>query len=461
MLVTKLEKLLGLEVYVTGSLGVDGVIRERVEDFVVEEVLVDGSKAEIDVSEDRFRQKTLGSSTSRNRYLMCVLVKRNWDTFLALRWVAKELGISTRAIHIAGIKDAKAVTAQHITIEGVSAEEARRAKVEDVEIRPIGYFHTKLSSYYLLANHFQVAIRAIGHSESGIKKRIEQTVEEFNAAGGAPNFFGHQRFGTKRPVTHLVGKALVQGDVRNAAMLFLAKTSLYEHPESQWARQELQKTRDFKQALKYFPKQLFFERLMLEHLARKPRDFVGAFRRLPARLRRLFPQGYQACLFNKFLSRRIKAGLPLSEASVGDCVLSIERSGLAMRKTHSIVSPERVTEIDKLIRTGRMRLALPLVGFKQHLSKGAQGEIEKQTLIEEGISRENFKIGAMPEISLRGGFRCALVPLENFSLEEVSEDPFNPSKRKAEISFTLNRGSYATAILREFVKPRDVIEAGF
>ena len=42
-----LDKQLGIEVYVTKSLGVGGVIREEVEDFVVEEVLVDGSKANV------------------------------------------------------------------------------------------------------------------------------------------------------------------------------------------------------------------------------------------------------------------------------------------------------------------------------------------------------------------------------------------------------------------------------
>ena len=43
-----LDKQLGIEVYGTKSLGIGGVIREEIDDFVVEEVLVDGSKAQID-----------------------------------------------------------------------------------------------------------------------------------------------------------------------------------------------------------------------------------------------------------------------------------------------------------------------------------------------------------------------------------------------------------------------------
>ena len=431
------------------------------EDFVVEEVLVDGSKAEINQSESYVKRGLLSSSATKERYLLCVLVKRNWDMFQALRLIAEQLDISTKHIHFAGIKDAKAVTAQHITVGGVTAEEIQKVQVKDIKIRPIGYFRSKLSSYYLLGNSFHITIRAINHSKSIIKKRTTKTIQELKTLGGVPNFFGHQRFGTTRPITHLVGKVMVKGNFRKAAMLFLAKPSPHEHPESRQAREQLQATQDFKQALKNFPKQLHYERLMLRHLAKKPDDYVGTFRRLPIKLRELFPQAYQSYLFNKFLSRRIDSGLPLVRAEVGDYVVNVERSGLPMLTMHKIASVEALTEINKAIEAGKMRLAIPLVGFKQHASLGVQGEIEKQILEEEGINQECFKIPAMPEITARGELRTAITPLNNFSLNEISVDSANPSKHKAEVSFTLYRGSYATIFLRELVKPRNLIKAGF
>ena len=461
MFVPRLEKSIGIEVYATSSLGVGGVIRQRVEDFIVREILVDGSKARTTLSERNAEQGALGSSGVKNRYLLCALVKRNWDTFLALKAVAKQLDISTKRIQIAGIKDAKALTAQHITVEDVSAEEIQRAQARDIKIYPIGYFRSKLSSYYLLGNHFHITIRAISHSESKIKERIRKTIEELNTIRGTPNFFGHQRFGTTRPITHLVGKAIVQENLDKAAMLYLAKPSLHEHPESRWAREQLQKTRDFKQGLKNFPKQLHYERLMLNHLAKKPDDFANAFRKLPTKLRRLFPQACQAYLFNKFLSKRIEKGLPLNTAEVGDYVVNVERSGLPMLRMRRKASAKTVTEVNKAIQAGKMKLAMPLIGFKQHPSQGLQGEIEKQILQEEDIGMENFKIKGLPEISLRGELRTATVPLNNFLIEEISEDQVNPSKHKAEVSFTLYRGSYATIVLRELMKPRNLIKARF
>ena len=458
MLVPKLERLIGIEVYATQCLGIGGIIRQFVDDFVVEEVLVDGSKAEINQSAER---QVLGSSPVKNRFLLCVLVKRNWDMFQALRLIAEQLGINARCIQIAGIKDAKAVTGQHITVEGVTAEQIQKVQVKDIKIRPIGYFRSKLSSYFLFGNNFHITIRAISHSKSAIEKRITKTIEELKLIGGVPNFFGHQRFGTTRPITHLVGKAITKGNFRKAVMLFLAKPSPHEHPESRQARKQLHATQDFKQALKNFPKQLSYERLMLRHLAKKPDDYVGAFRRLPIKLRELFPQAYQSYLFNKFLSRRITRGLPLVRAEVGDYVVNVERSGLPMLTMHKIAGVEALTEINKAIEAGKMRLAIPLIGFKQRTSLGVQGDIEKQILEEEGISQEDFKISVMPEITARGELRTALTPLNNFSLNEVSEDSANPSKHKAEVSFALYRGSYATIFLRELMKPRNPIKAGF
>jgi tRNA pseudouridine13 synthase len=452
---------MGVEVYATSSLGIGGIIRQFIDDFVVEEVLVDGSEARITQFNSYVKRAVSSSSAAKERYLLCVLVKRNWDMFQALKVIADQLGISPKQIHFAGIKDAKAVTAQHVTVEGVTAEEIQKVQVKDIEIRPIGYFRSNLSSYFLFGNNFHITIKAINHPKSAIKKRIAKTIDELETIGGVPNFFGHQRFGTTRPITHLVGKAIVKGSFQKAVLLFLAKPSPHEHPESREARKQLQATQDFKQALKIFPKQLHYERLMLRHLAKKPEDYVGAFRRLPIKLQELFPQAYQSYLFNKFLSRRISFGLPLVRAEVGDYVVNVERSGLPMLAMHKIVRAEALTEINKAIDDGKMRLAIPLVGFRQHTSLGVQGEIEKQILEEEDINQESFKISAMPEITARGELRTAITPLNNFSLDEISKDSTNRSKYEAKLSFTLYRGSYATVLLREIMKPNNPIKAGF
>jgi tRNA pseudouridine13 synthase len=458
LLVPKLEKQIGIGIYAAKSPGIGGVIRQRVDDFLVQEVLVDGSKVEIPPSNEYI---ALDASSAPNRYLLCVLVKRNWDTFSALKAIAAQVGVSAERIQIGGIKDAKAVTAQHITIEGASVEDVKKVQVKDIRIRPVGYVRQKLSSYYVLGNSFHVTISSINRSKATIINCLSQALGALKAIGGFPNFFGHQRFGTTRPITHLVGKAIVNGNFKKAAMLFLARSSLYEHPSSRQARQALRKSQDFQKALRDFPKQLRYERILLGHLVKKPGDYVGAFKHLPMKLQELFPQAYQAYLFNRFLTGRVQDGFPLNEAVIGDFVVSVERSGLPMQAMFKIVTAENRKETNTLLNTWKMRLALPLIGFKQRLSQGAQGEIERQILEKEGATGEQFRINAIPDISLRGGLRTTVSPIEDFSMGQVVRNSEGPSKYEARVSFTLYRSSYATIVLRELMKPRNPVKAGF
>jgi tRNA pseudouridine13 synthase len=101
------------------------------------------------------------------------------------------------------------------------------------------------------------------------------------------------------------------------------------------------------------------------------------------------------------------------------------------------------------------------VGFEQPPSQGVQGEIEKEILEAENVDPQDFQISFMPEVSAPGMLRPILAPATNLSVEKASEDSANPSKRKIRLGFTLLRGSYATVLLREFMKPRDLIKAGF
>jgi tRNA pseudouridine13 synthase len=453
--VSPLDQELGIQVYSTKSLGVGGSIRKDADDFRVEEVLVDGSKANIECP---VTTKVLGSTSEKQRFLLCILTKRNWDTFIAIKNVAITLGIDQSRIQIAGIKDAKAVTAQHMTIDRGILEDAAKVYVKDIKVIPIGYIREALSTYYLLGNHFTIDIKNIELEKATIINRITVAINEIEALGGMPNFYGHQRFGTTRPITHLVGKAIVQGNFEEAAMLFLAKPSSHEHPASRQARQQLKETRDFPQAMTNFPKQLRFERLMLSHLFDCPGDFVGAFRRLPVKLQELFVQAHQSYLFNRFLSERLKRGLFLDWAEVGDFVVGVERNGLPLNNVAKIVTDESVSAVNQQVKAGRKRVALPIVGIRQKLSQGIMGEIEAQVLEQEGINLEDLRVNELSQVGGKRGLRAVLTPVKDFMLQNISN---LDGESQVQLSFTLLRGCYATVLLREVMKPSDPITAGF
>jgi len=449
--VPDLEARLGMEAYAFHSRGVGGEIRRSYEDFIVEEVLTDGSKASVRLDD------TPPLPSGHGRYLVCVMVKEGWDSLAATRKIAKRLGMSPEGISIAGIKDAQALTAQYISVTCVPPKRLRDISLKGIAVRPTNFSSEKISAKLLYGNHFRIAVRSIKLRSSTVRKRIGKTGEMLADRGGMPNFFGHQRFGTVRPVTHLVGRCLVKGDFDDAALIFLSKQSPHERPEANEARKRLYETRDYRKALESFPRSLMYERLMLRHLAKHPRDFLGAFHRLPQDLCRLFVQAYQSLLFNRFLSERMKRDLPLGKAQVGDYTVRLDEKGLLTRSLEK-AEEHNISRINAEIAEGKRSFAIPLIGFKQSVSAGAQGEIEEEVLDKEEVRPEDFCIQKMPKTSAPGGLRTALASVLNLTINEESADEDGLSIK---FSFTLHKGSYATVLLREYMKPTNPMKAGF
>jgi tRNA pseudouridine13 synthase len=452
--VPPLEKELGIETYVTQSQGVGGKIRQLLDDFVVEELLVDGSLAEVSAPVEMWEPAGEG------RYLICVLVKRRWDTFLAVRQVAERLRISQKRIRFAGIKDTKALTAQHISLQNVSPNRVLDVQIKDIKLYPQRFSKERIYSQLIKGNRFHITVRDIDHPVSVIEERTKSIQDKIERIDGVPNFFGHQRFGTIRPNTHQIGKHLTMGDAEKAALVFLAEPSVHEHPEARETRQQLQDTMDFGEALERFPKFLRYERFMLRHLAKYPNDFVGAFRELPRRLRKLFVQGYQSYLFNRFISERIRRGIPLDEPQIGDYTIRLDEHGLPTEECDQ-ATETNIETIERSVKEGKMCVAAPLVGTNQPPSEGIQGEIEQEILEAENVTPEKFNIPFMPEATAQGRVRTILNPVWNLVQEEIAEDKENAGKQIMKLGFTLNRGSYATVLLREFMKPQDLITAGY
>ncbi len=453
--VPSLEADFGMAVYVSRNLGIGGKIRIVPEDFVVEEVLVNGSKASVSVTDTSRLNSNFG------RYIICVLVKKGWDTFAALRAISRQLDIDQERISIAGIKDARALTAQHISIGGVPLEKVNEIRLENAVIIPTRFSNEKISSKFLFGNQFDIKVRELGCSIEEAKRRIDETKNEIDDFNGIPNFFGHQRFGTIRPFTHKVGRHIVKGQYENAALIFLSEPSVYEHRRASRARERLRETGDYKSCLRFFPRRLVYERLMLLHLSRYPNDFLGAFRKIPRTIRVLFVQAYQSYLFNRFLSERIKCGLSLIEAYPGDFVISLDKNGLPANNFKN-VKPDEIFEINEAIRRKELAVALPLVGYNQSVSEGVQGQIERQVLKEEDIHPKDFYLKDMSEASAAGGLRNALVPLVNFNVTfEENAHNIDQGNFAVRFRFMLHKGSYATVVLREFMKPIDLVDAGF
>ena len=73
----------------------------------------------------------------------------------------------------------------------------------------------------------------------------------------------------------------------------------------------------------------------------------------------------------------------------------------------------------------------------------------QKILEQEEISPPEFLIKDFQEISIEGGFRNSAIHCDDF---HISNDT---------VEFQLPRGSYATIVIREILKPEDPLSCGF
>lgn len=417
---------MGMDYYITDSPGCGGIIKSCAEDFRVTEVF-----------------EELGYEGGR--YLVLDVEKTNWDTHHLIREMARRLCISQKRFGWAGTKDKKAVTVQRISIMNLDESALTRINLPDLKIRVLGKTNRAVGLGDLLGNRFRITIRELSCPDPVASlATITSEIEEY---GGVPNYFGIQRFGDQRPVTHRVGEALARGKTKEAAFIFLALSFPGELERTREVREKLWVTRDIPAALKEFPEYLHYELAMLNYLVEHPGDYAHSFDVLSVNLKRLFVHAYQSYLFNRILSRRMAAGMPLKKAVVGD-VVCFAKEGLPDMNRVQIVTSENLEAIDRLAKRGRAFLTLPLIGFETAIEEGAQGEMERSILREEGISPENFEVPENPDLGSRGTRRAALCHVQpQFRVEE----------NRAELQFSLPKGSYATVVLREYMKSADDI----
>lgn len=431
MEVPEIEKKIGISLYSTDTEGAGGQLRQEVEDFIVREI-------------------TNRKEGEEGKYLILEITKRDWDTHHLTRTLAKILQISQKRIGVAGTKDKRALTTQKISIFDIDASAVEHIHLKDVELKVLGRSRKSIELGDLWGNDFIITIRDIASSPEETKKLLDKTTSEILAQSGVPNFFGIQRFGSTRPVTHLVGKAIVEGDFEKAALLYIAEPFPDEPDETKKARQVIKETHDFKEGLKTYPLRLGHERAMMNHLIANPNDFAGAFLVLPKNLYKMFVHGYQSYIYNIILCRRIEKCLPLNQAVEGDIICFKNDAGLPDSSRTEKVTAETVAAVNRLIKRNRAFITAPLPGYSTDFASGTPGEIEQEVLQEFKVPLEGFDIKEIPEMSSRGTRREILLQAE--PKFEVTDDELNPGKSKAVLEFMLPKGSYATTMLREYMK---------
>jgi len=443
----KIEEDLGIEVYATSSDGIGGEIRQKYEDFLVKEIPMSAEQSQ---NESRNDMKA--------DYSVFWLEKRGLETISAIKRIARELQVSQRRFSFAGMKDRNAVTLQRVSAWKVPPEKLKEVDLRGIRITGVSKSNNPIVLGSHWGNDFTIMVRGIPLTAGTAEYRIKRISNEIKAAGGIPDFFGHQRFGLVRPITHIVGLKILRGEFKEAAMAFLSNTSPYETDEIRAARAELGTTEDFKSAMKNFPSKLTYELCMLRKLSSSPNNFANAFRVLPRRLLQMFVSAAQGWLYNKFVSKRLKENVPLNRCLQGDLVSPLRADELVTKELVK-VDLSNIDEMNRNLEYGKATVVYPVPGYDMALPIGLMRDIVKEVMTKEDLIPRSFWISRMPEISSAGVFRQIAVTPKNPNVSPVISNSIYISN--ATFAFSLVRGSYGTIVLREFMKNDDPIAAGY
>ena len=183
------------------------------------------------------------------------------------------------------------------------------------------------------------------------------------------------------------------------------------------------------EVIELLPYSMDIERNLLRQLSNDS-DPKNAIRSIPLALRRFYIQSYQSFLFNKTLS------------------LAYEFEEELFLPTTDDVCFDKNSILGKFENDPAQKLAIPLVGHSYY-KKSRFDYYIKKILDEELLTPKDFFIKDFQEISVDGGFRNASINHLNFEMD------------KNMIKFQLSRGSYATIVLREILKPLNPLDCGF
>jgi tRNA pseudouridine13 synthase len=393
--------------WMTGDLpGTGGSYKFCPEDFQVEEI-------------------PLYPCAGTGEHLYLNIEKRGLTSLEVLRQIAGCVKIQLRDIGYAGLKDAQAVTRQWISLPGHC--EALLPALTQLPIKILSQtrHHNKLRLGHLAGNHFRLRVR---QPRPAAKQQADQILQRL-AEKGVPNHFGEQRYGLLGNSQRL-GMLLLKADYPEFCREFMGDPAQIENRPWREAAEHF-RAGDPAAALNKLPPRMQDERRLLEMLlqGRAPKAAVLA---LPQALLRLYLSALQSSLFDQLLFQRLP---DLGRLYPGDLAIKHANGACFLVEDPAL----------EQARADRFEISptAPLFGSKLKLAEQQPGKLEKQLLADLGLCPASWSLGK--GLTMNGERRALRVPLGAFTTTQIGSD--------LQLDFCLPRGSYATSVLQEIIKP--------
>ena len=390
-------KEIGVLHTITKDRNFDGKLFRYKEDFIVQEIELDGTV----LSTDREQYQTQLPKEKKD-FLTATLVKEGLSTHEALGLLSRENHLSITRLGYLGNKDRNAITSQRISIFKVTPERIKTS-YQKMFLRDLAYGESACKIGALKGNHFTIRIRDFNGFE-----RLGDFVEEIKK--GIPNFYGPQHFGASA-LNIKISESIIKRDFKDAVLKFIFD----EREESEKFAESRLKLKDVfwewlgdaaeidrssaEETLSSVPGFLRAEKNMLFHLLENKHDYIGALRIVPKFLRLLILQAFQSYNFNLLVS--------------------------------------------ELMAGGELPDELPTIGY--NIQRTKYGDLAMSIAGRSGVGDPSIlEIKEMPEVSLKSFNRPARIYPKNLGYKMDGNDLM--------LSFELDKGAYATVLLFEMFR---------
>jgi tRNA pseudouridine13 synthase len=389
---------------------IPAAIKERDEDFSVEEIPAYEPSGEGD-------------------HVYFGIEKRGLPTMRAIREISGALGVRPDQIGCAGLKDARGVTRQMLSLEHVDPAKVAALDLPRIRILWVNRHRNKLRTGHLRGNRFAIKLRDVDPARLG---DVRQALDLL-ARRGAPNFFGPQRFGA-RGDTWEIGRALMRRDFPEAVALIGGRPGPEDRGDVLRARELFEEGR-LEEAADAWPRGFGENARLVRFLARRPGEHDKAIFGLDRKLVGLYASAYQSHLFNRVVAARIRA---LDRVELGD---------LAWKHDKGVVFKVEAPEVENpRAERGEISPSGPMYGERMSWPTERPGAFEAELLAGEGMTIDGFpKSGPL---KCAGGRR----PLRFLPKDAAAEAGSDEHGAFIELRFSLDSGCYATVLMREICK---------